>query len=133
MHTLYRIEDSEGHGMYSGANGHIAIERMPGTRPLAHPLPRSDRTLYDLLWSSLGVLDVDGLHFAFGSLDQLRLWVYQEGWLLDLHEAGYHLVVLETPRAAIGDTQAVFYRDEAVTVETLELTELTTSRRKTNV
>lgn len=108
MTTVYRIEDSEGRGMYYYRNTRNPISYEPAR----HPVPGCDSLL---MASGFPLYGSQHLNYGFISIEQLRSWIYRDEWLLGLHELGYVLAVIESDEVYVGNTQAVFLRPEVYT------------------
>lgn len=82
-----------------------------------HPEPRYDSKLLSQLkgrnWG----------YFGFGSLAQLKFWVYKYEWRETLHSFGYHVSVIQSKDAIIGDTQVVFWNGKRTGLK-LDLTRI---------
>lgn len=115
--TVYRIEHGvHKSGLYDSCGGKglygvlCDLDEPTYGDDRRHPLPEDD----SLLVLVLGDRKVRGvMHFGFGSVDQLRNWLYKDSWLLGLHDAGYVLAIVEADEAFVGSTQAVFVRPES--------------------
>lgn len=103
---VLRIEDRFGTGMYTSYN-FPSFHDIAGFDDTNHPTPMMD----SLLMSNLGYNDnMSSHHFGFGSVDQLRRWIYNDDWLRQLHNAGFILVTYDVPDEYVflGNTQCVF-------------------------
>jgi hypothetical protein len=116
---VYRIVDERGDGMYRSNQGRSLWSRADigvndGYEGGAHPPAHNDggmvhawpafcdrhgiRTLLGdvpSIWDAH--VHLKAHRFGFGSLQQLRRWVYGVGWLSALHEAGGRVQVYEVP------------------------------------
>ena len=122
---IYRIETENQRGMYRGCNVRWLNDNY---EPYRHPLPREDsRLIQSLRHKELYTSwDANSMHYGFGSLDQLRRWIYADLAKQELDELGFAVSVYEIPdnRCAVGDTQAVFFINEATKVNSLKITEI---------
>lgn len=118
MKTIYRIEDKEGYGMYrSGRN----LEYFFTSDRERHPQPHNDSLLCqefsiysNLYFNSDGVpTEESEYYFGFGSIQQLRNWIYKDDWLVELHNIGFMIseYTCEDNNAHVGYTQAVFINE----------------------
>ena len=101
---IFRIQNERGDGMYFG--GSSASQRMMDLES-RHPAPRDDVRLKQ-------AVPGEGWYrfkYGFGSLDQLRSWVYKQAWRDMLQSEGFHVVEIDTPCVYYGDTQAVWPED----------------------
>lgn len=96
-----------GDGMYSGEP---SIRSCPEYKTGAsHPAPWDDTAL---MWRdtavTVGVPEYQCL-FGFGSIGQLRAWLYNNTWLEWLHAFGYVVKVWDLPESAmhVGSAQAI--------------------------
>ncbi len=115
---VYRIEDSEGDGMYWSED---AIARDLDLYELdgRHPPPHKDAILSSI-WPALD----DGSHkFGFTSLEQLKCWVFSKGARQQLADAGFTIAVFEA-EAYAGDTQVIYVPETRVDLDTLSLTDI---------
>jgi hypothetical protein len=126
MGLIYRIENAEGKGPYQGITG-MREPLLPMHYSDEHPSPEDDSKLVGNVRNYMRRQDDERLPeersvwtfiygdflFGFDSQDQLRRWVYNDQWMKDLDEAGFHLTVLDVPDDEIiaGYTQAIFKRD----------------------
>lgn len=101
-----------GDGMYSTADGLFSYPRYC-TDNSKHPAPYRDTALnWDDIAYILGV--PPGLcYFGFGSIEQLKAWLFDEEWRLHLHKRGFVIKVWslpddsEFPKMRVGNAQAV--------------------------
>jgi hypothetical protein len=110
MKTIYRIELENGDGMYRSRCGLNAFDVMP-IGNIKHPMPHDD-SLLEKQREIKGV-DSDKLtsyRFGFSSKGQLRSWIYNDRWLVDLHKIGYVIseYVCSDYDVLVGHTQAIF-------------------------
>lgn len=96
--TIYRIEhkDQPRKGLYSSLTSGSMFD-ISGR----HPAPESDSALANT-WR-----EYCGCYFGFGSVEQLKAWIYNDKWLIDLDAEGYRLAIFEA-KGCIGNTQAIF-------------------------
>jgi hypothetical protein len=129
MGLIYRIENDDGLGPYQGRkNDDTSL--LPMKYSTEHPAVWDDSMLINKInqqiridaegqdeYKSVGVWGfIDGkYHFGFGSQDQLRRWVYNDAWMVNLDKHGFHLSVYEVPEMAmmVGHTQAIFQKSFA--------------------
>ncbi len=102
---IYRVEDDDGLGMY--ADDMLNNAARVSDR---HPMPASDGRLMDAGWLEFQSEHSSDVRFGFGSLEQLRFWLYRQSWRNHLTDEGYRVHVYDVPDGfgLIGDTQAVF-------------------------
>lgn len=116
---VLRVEYNGG-GMYrdeDGASAWMRVIGYEGHDPQAHPMPQYDSGLGP---NALGFLYncPDVARFGFNSTDQLRRWLYRDGWINALSEYGCELVVYETTGDCyVGYTQVIFDITNAVEVQ----------------
>lgn len=96
-----------GDGMYIGKAGLFQF-RGYGIE-LSHPPPWDDT---DLRWGETEVtvgVPAERCRFGFGSLEQLKSWLYNHEWREYLHEHGYVVKVWEVPAGMmhVGSAQAI--------------------------
>lgn len=116
--TIYRCEDAEGHGLYSG----YAQVSLSGGNGTEHPCPDMDGGLCEAYER-----DFRPHHrFGFGSLQQLRQWLFNSEWFEPLHAANFSIHVYEAEEAAVGWTQAFFDKKTARCVEVISFLDLKT-------
>lgn len=124
---IYRIENQHLKGPYSESN---ALSMNPDSQ--RHPMPSKDSLLvYDFKAhfnpDEHTNFDVpEHYRFGFSSISQLRAWIYDDDWMIDLHDCGYHLSIYEMERnaAAIGYSQVMFNKDKATLLRTQSLLEV---------
>ena len=118
---IYRIEDQDLKGPYCQSN---ALSMTVDSQ--RHPTPSKDSSLvYDFAthFNPDGYTDFyvpDHYRFGFSSMSQLRSWIYDDDWMIDLHDNGYHLSIYELERSAvaIGYSQAMCNKDKAILLRT---------------
>jgi hypothetical protein len=122
---IYRVETENQRGMYRGSNVEWLNDNYDECR---HPLPYHDsRLMQSLRHKELYTAwDASSMHYGFGSLDQLRRWIYADEAKRELEHLGFAVSVYEINehRCAVGDTQAVFFIHEATKVDTINITEI---------
>lgn len=123
---IYRIEDTEGYGMYRGEYWEGLSSVKNGER---HPGPARDSKLLsenpDLFCGDgFGCFYFDSPSFIFGfsSPEQLRNWIYQDEWIAALSAAGYHLSIYRGD-VRHGHTQAVIDKNTAELLDSYDLVE----------
>ena len=101
-----------GDGMYYAANGLYSAPDYC-TDSSKHLLPHRDTALnWDNIEYILGVPH-HMCYFGFGSIDQLKAWLFDEAWRLHLHKQGFVIKVWslpddsEFPKMRVGNAQAV--------------------------
>ena len=96
-----------GDGMYSGVP---SLHQCRGySTDGSHPAPWDDTALlWDETEVTVGVSNA-GCLFGFGSLEQLKAWLYNNEWREYLHEHGYVVKVwdLSDPLMHVGSAQAI--------------------------
>lgn len=122
---IYRVETENQRGMYRGS---YVTWLNDNYEPYRHPLPNEDSRLMQVLRHKELYTSWDAcrMHYGFGSLDQLRRWIYADVAKQELDNLGFAVSVYEIPdsRCAVGDTQAVFFINEATKVNSLKMTEI---------
>ena len=108
---VYRVENEEGVGPYAGNacedmryyHNSVACYR-------SHPSPFNDGL--GSPWEKNECLWNRDMVFGFPSLARLYTWF--DGFITDLHNAGYHIAVYQCRkgRYAMSKKQVVFYKDE---------------------
>jgi hypothetical protein len=133
---IYRIEDEDAGGPYRGNNS----DKNPfgsATASDRHPLPADDSLLQDSIRFRMerDLDDVDDCHwssflecefiFGFASVEQMRNWVYNDTWLTRMDDNGFFLSVFDVPEdhICIGNTQAVFRRNHAISIRRYTMAE----------
>lgn len=124
MRTLYRIESGLGYGMYdSGPAQHIFDNDDAHEK---HPSPKRDSLLSPILvekglysghkWDYLAC---SAYKFGFDSIEQLRRWIYEDRWLVALHEHGMRIAEYTIPdeHVLVGHTQVMFWQHANYTKE----------------
>lgn len=101
-----------GGGMYHAADGLLSYHRYC-TDSGRHPAPCCDTALnWDNISYILGV-PPHQCYFGFGSIEQLKAWLFDEAWRLHLHKRGFVIKVWslpddsEFPKMRVGNAQAV--------------------------
>jgi hypothetical protein len=129
---IYRIETQSGEGMYtSGIVRDLNLPLYQITAPDSfgpgrHPLPFYDTKLVaegrklDLFYGRYDMIRSEWVKFGFGSINQLRNWIYNDDWLIKLHAAGLRLCIYEGA-VAVGNTQAIIDVRTMVKIEELSL------------
>lgn len=100
---IYRVETCDGQGMYRGVTS--VSDQMYDTdyEGCRHPRPSDDMSLD---WDC----NPEWI-FGFGSLDQLKFWIYRTEWRKQMHIDGLKVYVYLPNTYRVGDTQAIFIRD----------------------
>jgi hypothetical protein len=121
---IYRIEDSEGGGLYRGDN--LCKNPINSFSSYRHPMPYNDSLFVANAeavmeregYSRRNVSDfIDGDYiFGFATTDQLRNWVHRDDWLFKMDQRGFRLAVFDMPYddVIVGHSQAVFRRRAAI-------------------
>ena len=121
---VYRIENAAGGGVYR-ATGWTFGEYYTSDSP-RHPLPYQDSKLMRAIpdeciyWN--GTLK-SMLSYGFSSLDQLRCWFYVDEWREAMHRNGFSVSVYSGD-VYVGDTQAVFIKEDCVLVSKFSLLDI---------
>lgn len=122
---IYRVENEYQRGMYRGVYCSWLNDNY---QPKRHPMPNEDSRLMRVLRHKelYTSWDAAEMHYGFGSLNQLRRWIYADRAKQELDDIGSAVSVYEIPdtRCAVGDTQAVFFINEATKVNSLKITEI---------
>ena len=112
FYSVRRAGPGIGDGMYTAADG---LNAAPGycTIEMAHPTPYRDTALcWDDIAYILGVPQSQ-CYFGFGSIEQLKAWLFDDAWRVYLHEQGFVVKVWslpdgsEFPKMRVGNAQAV--------------------------
>lgn len=136
MKQVFRIETVDGRGMYRSDFG-LSVSNLLRDGGENHPLPDQDSLLLPKVEDKLRdmfkergldyddkekllVWDIQDIYndfwrshfFGFGSIEQLRRWLYKDEWLIKLEEYGLVIAVYEVDDedAMVGYTQAIFKR-----------------------
>ena len=131
--TVYRIEHKEsGWGIYRG--GAYPFEAGYNDIAERHPVPYDDSLLVQNgpkdAW---GDLDIKPKHFfGFSSKEQLRSWLYEDVFLINLHDKGFVLKIFVVPSEHffLGHTQVIFVRGETISSTEHNLLEYFSLSRK---
>lgn len=123
---IYRIEDQDLQGPYCKSN---ALSLNQDSQH--HPSPSKDSSLVYDFEAHFNPDEYTNFYvpkhyrFGFSSFPQLRAWIYDDDWMIDLHECGYHLSIYELERSAvaIGYSQAMFNKDKATLLRTQSILE----------
>lgn len=123
---IYRIEDDKLDGPYGGYNSLSANQDSK-----RHPGPYNDSALvadFEYYYNAPKPVNFHipaHYRFGFSNIPQLRAWIYDDDWLIDLHARGYHLSIYELERSAvaIGYSQAMFNKDKATLLRTQSILE----------
>lgn len=108
----YRIEWSDGSGIYTGQSALFGMIHDEITEPSRHPSPNNDsmfRNHYEVLgWGSKR--ETRDLRWAFESLESLRWWFYNDDWVRRISEHGGMLCTYEVDdqTTVVGRTQVAF-------------------------
>lgn len=121
--TIYRVENKQGGGMYRG--GHPVTDQMSGAATddsgrCRHPMPHNDQGLF--AFYDDGFMP-EKHQFAFGSIQQLKFWIYRREWREELEADGFTIKMI-CADAIVGDTQAIFDKTTRQDVETLQFSDL---------
>ena len=115
--TVYRIEHKES-GLGNYRSGESPFEAGYSEAVERHPLPYDDSLLVQNgpkgVW---GNLDIRQEHFfGFSSKEQLRSWLYEDVFLINLHDKGFvlKLFIVPSEHFFLGHTQVIFVRQEAI-------------------
>lgn len=128
MGLIYRVQNDLNQGMYRGrgCHGFTANDMFCDSPHLVHPMPHSDSKLMQAVeargpgYDFITPMD----YFGFGSLDQVRRWIYQCDWRIALDRSGFFIQAWEPAMPAFGDTQAVFLMHESEKADSTRLTSL---------
>lgn len=114
---IFRIENAQGSGMYRGGGASL------GNCPIyeqneRHPMPFDDSLLIskcgdnvqDSLWSENSI-PAKIFSYGFGSIDQLRSWLYKDEWLTWMAENNFVLLEIDASVAHVGYSQAVYIKN----------------------
>ena len=125
---VYRVENAQGGGMYRNDGLSVAsICDISDYSSARHPHPTADDALMRSIPRHLNQMGMPAyvFNYGFASLEQLKMWLYQNEWRVALSDAGFHVAVYNCLKDAyVGDTQAVFIKQHATLVETLHLCEV---------
>lgn len=115
-----------GAGMYGPAQ---SLSHCPGYRTdRHHPPPEDDTALFwDRTLVTVGV-PKEQCRFGFGSIEQLKAWLYHYAWRQYLHERGFVIKVWDVAdhRMHVGSAQAIAadYSLQRIPCEYLSLLDL---------
>ena len=118
MRRVYRIESSVGSGMYYAGNAQWILDSEDTYEK--HPSPKRDSLLAPILIKKGLYCEVfdnlicDEYKFGFDSIEQLRRWIYEDRWLVALHEHEMMIAEYELPDedVLVGHTQVMFKRQD---------------------
>ena len=115
--TVYRIEHKElGWGVYLA--GGYPFEAGYSEVAERHPVPYDDSLLVQNgPKDDCGDLHIKPEHFfGFSSKEQLRSWLYEDVFLINLHDKGFvlKLFIVPSEHFFLGHTQVIFVRKEAI-------------------
>jgi hypothetical protein len=124
---FYRVEDANGEGPYQTKQPGMEVWYMrcdfEHDMIKRHPMPHDDAGL--CAWYNPLSWEVrKHHHYAFKDLDQFKSWFYTMASREYLKRYGYQINVYECDDGQYGDTQAMFRKDEAKFLYSLELTEV---------
>ena len=112
FYSVRRAGHGIGDGMYTADDGLFAASDYC-TVDSVHPAPYRDTALnWDNIEYILGVPQHQ-CYFGFGSIEQLKAWLFDEEWRLYLHKQGFVIKVwsihndTEFPKMRVGNAQAV--------------------------
>lgn len=117
---IYRVENANGCGMYMGNDHSFSYEMIDSMR---HPTPNKDASL-SKFWNALSFERSQAYSFGYGSLEQLKNWIYQDSWRKEIDESGFRVYVYDSKHFEIGDTQAVFIKQTATLQYSLSILEI---------
>jgi len=116
MSTVYRVETSDGVGLYK-----TAIASSWDMQEIdRHPVPHEDAELCEF-WRRC---DQGEYIFGYGSIEQLASWIYKKEWRENIAAAGLVLSVYETNDYHVGATQAVFRKSTAKLIGRMDILNL---------
>ena len=126
---FFRVEDSGGWGIYSSSLV-PEVARASGDDPARHPSYQDDSRLVRVIEAVFYRLycprewtEANKWRWAFCSLDQMKFWIYQDTWRLNLDELGFRLVHLSA-EGLHGDTQGIFLPGTRQDIATYRLMEV---------
>lgn len=115
---VYRIENAAGEGMYrAGKHPDCTSQMQNGPH---HPTPWEDAKLSSD-WQAIS--NRSAFSFGFGTVEQLKAWVYRMDWRQELQDAGFAMYLYDSTEVYTGDTQAVFIKTGPALMQTA-LTEI---------
>lgn len=133
---IYRIEDSEGGGIFRGPNDINstlidAIENYArGTDGAVyssiHPMPFMDDKLTEQLSKKGFQYGLVSVIFGFSSKAQINMWFPTDSIKELVHDSGFKVSVYEVDRKhfAKGNTQAVFKKDHATLIKRIDIIDI---------
>lgn len=116
---VYRLQTADGFGAYRNSvvrSGLIKYYAETGNTD-KHPLPYEDAKLRPL-WNEIEPDELHNYYFGFCSIEQFKNWFFKESWRKELSQIGVKMYVFEVDDedVLVGDTQAVFLRDNATLI-----------------
>lgn len=125
MTTIYRIELGDGTGMYSADRWSAAYEISRQMISVTnHPEPQDDAKIGDQ-WVKLEKTYAHHQYrFGFGSIEQLKEWIYLTDWREGLDKYGFRVYVYTAEKAYVGDRQAFFLKETATREYSISLMEI---------
>lgn len=118
---IYRIENTKGEGLYSSriSGKLISVEH--------HPCPYEDsafKNIFDDRVYSKNEEYKREWHFAFGKIEDAKLWLNKGEYIEKLKEEGFSLMKITIPTAFVvqGDRQAIFKPEHIIYKKALDLT-----------
>lgn len=146
-HTeIYRIENEKGEGVYRAESrsiyfvvNEVKADYQDYQNERRHPTPDRDSKLVDSLprKAFFGNSKVDPIIdcnyisnfiFGFSSVDQLRMWFFNNNILVGLHNCGFKVVVYKG-EVYHGNTQAVIRKSTRKKVKEISLLSLTETEK----
>lgn len=120
MHTVYRVENKIGAGMYTGKNN---LNRCPEYKKFVcvddrhenHPLP--SESLLD--WTKHA-----GYLFGFESIEALKRWLFEPSWLEYLKENDYQVCEYLADHIYKDDNRQLIFPVDSEIVAVYETTEI---------
>ncbi len=126
---VYRVQNDLNRGMYRCSSEHSFTANDMDAGPdrfYRHPMPHDDSALMRAVAErgiGLDTITSDD-YFGFGSIDQIKRWIYQDDWRVLLDQSGFFIQIWEPFMPAFGDTQAVFIMGSSTKINTLRLTQI---------
>lgn len=127
MKKVFRIECGLGYGMYVYGPAESIFDSDDIYEK--HPSPKRDSLLAPILINKglyyviSDLLCCDDYMFGFDSIEQLRRWIYEDRWLVALHEHDMVIAEYELPDedVLVGHTQVMFKRQDKYDKEQFDI------------
>lgn len=125
--TILRIQDDSGKGFYQGAFWSLKYNLYMAEKGGKHPAPYLDSKLlsenpslfesYFCYGQNYHRFIAKDYIFGFKDVEQCRSWLFNDEWLKSLHDAKYHVAIMQGD-VRIGHTQAVIHSPSCIVQST---------------